>query len=70
MIEIDFCLQIVMLLDNRHRQQAIVDDYRAAVHDGQAWLEKSFRSLEDLDSGLSLGSQVSIRLSFVSSEQL
>jgi hypothetical protein len=59
MIEIDFCLQIVMLLDNR-----------AAVHDGQAWLEKSFRSLEDLDSGLSLGSQVSIRLSFVSSEQL
>ena len=46
-----------MLLERRQRQQSIVDDYRSAVQDVQAWLEKTFRSLEDLDSGLSLGSQ-------------
>ena len=45
-----------MLLDKRHRQQAIVDDYRSAVQDAQGWLEKSFRNLEDLDSGVNLGS--------------
>jgi hypothetical protein len=28
-----------------------------AVQDCQAWLEKTFRNLEDLDSGVSLGTQ-------------
>ena len=46
-----------MLLENRYRQQSIVEDYRTAVQEAQAWLEKTFRSLEDLDSGLNLGSQ-------------
>ena len=46
-----------MLLEKRQRQQSIVDDYRAAVQDAQTWLEKTFRNLEDLDSGIGMGSQ-------------
>ena len=47
-----------MLLEKRYRQQSIVEDYRSAVQDAQAWLEKTFRSLEDFDSaGTNTGSR-------------
>ena len=46
-----------MLLENRYRQQGIVEDYRSTAHEAQAWLEKTFRALEEIDSGMNTGSQ-------------
>ena len=38
-----------MLLDKRYSQQAVVEDYRAAMQEAQSWIEAVSRALDSLD---------------------
>ena len=40
---------ITMLLDKRYSQQAVVEDYRAAMQEAQSWIEAVSRALDSLD---------------------